>query len=49
MYLQGWADCIDSGIVKDPWAWRSEINWGYDDEGNESSLDCDDDEEGDDE
>jgi len=49
MYLQGWADCIDSGIVKDPWAWRSEINWGYDVEGNESSLDCDDDEEGDDE
>ena len=35
MYLQGWADCLDSGIIKDPWAWREEINWGYDDEGNE--------------
>lgn len=35
MYLQGWAECLDSGIVKDPWAWRDEISWGYDDEGNE--------------
>ena len=34
-YLQGWADCLDSGIVKDPWAWRSEISWGYDDNGEE--------------
>ena len=34
-YLQGWADCLDSGIVKDPWAWRSEISWGYDDNGDE--------------
>ena len=35
MYIQGWADCLDSGIIKDPWAWREEISWGYDDEGNE--------------
>ena len=35
MYVQGWADCLDSGIIKDPWAWREEISWGYDDEGNE--------------
>jgi len=35
MYLQGWADCINAGIVKDPWAWREEISWGYDEDGNE--------------
>lgn len=40
IYLQGWADCINEGIVKDPWAWREEINWGYDDQGNETSLGC---------
>ena len=38
IYLQGWADCINEGIVKDPWAWREEINWGYNDQGNETSL-----------
>ena len=38
MYLQGWSDCINKGIVKDPWAWREEINWGYDEEGNEASF-----------
>ena len=34
-YLQGWADCLDSGIAKDPWVWHSEISWGYDDNGEE--------------
>ena len=24
--------------MKDPWAWREEINWGYDEEGNEASF-----------
>ena len=38
MYLQGWADCLDSGIVKDPWAWRNEISWGYDDNGDEAGY-----------
>lgn len=46
MYLQGWESCLDRGIVKDPLAWRAEVNWGYDDEGNDLSLvhgeeDCD--------
>ena len=40
MYIQGWADCLDSGIVKDPWSWREEINWGYDDDGNEVGFSC---------
>jgi hypothetical protein len=38
IYLQGWADCINEGIVNDPWAWREEISWGYDDEGNEACF-----------
>ena len=26
-FLEAWADCINQGIVKDPWAWRSEVDW----------------------
>ena len=29
---------LTEGIVKDPWAWREEISWGYDDEGNEACF-----------
>ena len=46
MYLQGWEGVIDSGIVKDPWAWREEVDWGYNDDGEEIAfLEEDDDEE----
>jgi hypothetical protein len=46
MYLQGWEGVIDSGIVKDPWAWREEVSWGYNDDGEEIAfLEEEDDEE----
>ena len=38
MYLQGWEGVIDSGIVKDPWAWREEVDWGYNDDGEEVAF-----------
>ena len=37
-YLQGWEGVIDSGIVKDPWAWREEVDWGYNDDGEEVTF-----------
>ena len=37
-YLQGWEGVIDSGIVQDPWAWREEVSWGYNDEGEEIAF-----------
>jgi hypothetical protein len=46
MYLQGWEGVIDPGIVKDPWAWREEVSWGYNDDGEEIAfLEEEDDEE----
>ena len=46
MYLQGWEGVIDPGIVKDPWAWREEVDWGYNDDGEEIAfLEEEDDEE----
>jgi hypothetical protein len=46
MYLQGWEGVIDPGIVKDPWAWREEVDWGYNDDGEENAfLEEEDDEE----
>ena len=38
MYLQGWEGVIDSGIVEDPWAWREEVSWGYNDDGEEIAF-----------
>ena len=38
MYLQGWEGVIDLGIVKDPWAWREEVDWGYNDDGEEVAF-----------
>ena len=38
MYLQGWEGVIDSGIVKDYWAWREEVSWGYNDDGEEVAF-----------
>ena len=37
-YLQAWEGVIDSGIVKDPFAWRDEVNWGYNDDGEEIAF-----------
>ena len=37
-YLQGWEEVIDSGIVEDPFAWREEVSWGYNDEGEEIAF-----------
>ena len=37
-YLQGWEGVIDSGIVKDPFAWREEVSWGYNDDGEEIAF-----------
>ena len=37
-YLQGWEGVIDQGIVQDPWAWREEVSWGYNDEGEEIAF-----------
>ena len=37
-YLQGWEGVIDQGIVKDPWAWREEVSWGYNDDGEEIAF-----------
>jgi len=37
-YLQGWESVIDQGIVQDPWAWREEVSWGYNDEGEEIAF-----------
>ena len=46
MYLQGREGVIDPGIVKDPWAWREEVRWGYNDGGEEIAfLEEEDDEE----
>jgi hypothetical protein len=46
IYLQGWEGVIDPGIVKDPWAWREEVDWGYNDDGEEIAfLEEEDDEE----
>ena len=46
IYLQGWEGVIDAGIVKDPWAWREEVDWGYNDDGEEIAfLEEEDDEE----
>jgi hypothetical protein len=46
MYLQGWEGVIDPGIVKDPWTWREEVSWGYNDDGEEIAfLEEEDDEE----
>ena len=46
IYLQGWEGVIDPGIVKDPWAWREEVSWGYNDDGEEIAfLEEEDDEE----
>jgi len=38
IYLQGWEGVIDAGIVKDPWAWREEVDWGYNDDGEEIAF-----------
>lgn len=45
MYLQGWEGVIDPGIVKDPWAWREEVNWGYNDDGEEIAFQEEEDDE----
>ena len=37
-YLQGWEGVIDQGIVQDPGAWREEVSWGYNDEGEEIAF-----------
>lgn len=45
MYLHGWSECLNDGIVKDPWAWRDEIAWGIDENGNDINYSDEDEEE----
>ena len=47
--LQAWSYCINPGIVKDPYAWRDEIHWGIDENGEEISYSDEEEEDWDDE
>jgi hypothetical protein len=39
---------LNDGIVKDPWAWREEIAWGIDENGNEIDYSEEEEEDSDD-